>query len=61
MLDLGASRRRVHLHAADWISLHDFLLSHFLRSAKLPLAEHDYIANAHDYIDDARMRDASLL
>ncbi len=27
----------------------------------LPLAEHDYIANAHGYIDDAMIRDASYL
>ena len=59
VLDPGANRRRVHLHAAYRISLHQFLLSHFLRSPNLPLAEHDYIANAHGYIDDARMRNAS--
>ena len=59
VLELGASRRRVHLHAADRISLHYFLLSHFLRHPNLPLAGHDYIAKAHGYIDDARERDAS--
>jgi hypothetical protein len=61
VLDLGASQRRVHLHAADRISLHHFLRSHFLRSPNLPLAEHDYIANAHGHmrIDDDRVRDAS--
>jgi len=61
VLSFGASRRRVHLHAADRISLHHSLLSHFLRSTNLPLAEHDYIANAHGYIDDATMRDAPYL
>lgn len=61
VLSFGTRRRRVHLHAADRISLHYFLFSHFLRSPNLPLAGHDYIANAHGYIDDARMRDASYL
>ena len=61
VLSFSTRRSRVHLHAADRISLHHFLLSHFLRSPNLPLAEHDYIANAHGYIDDAMMRDASCL
>jgi hypothetical protein len=59
VLSFRTRRSRVHLHAADRISLHHFLFSHFLRSPNFPLAEHDYIANAHGYIDDAMMRDAS--
>jgi hypothetical protein len=37
MLAFGTCRRRIHLHAANGIALHDFVLSHFLRSLNLTI------------------------